>query len=216
MIEVSFDQRDVRRVHRNLIFTQGWHLMGAMASAADDAAKEVRTVLADELASKINAPEVDLQSRIESTEPVAITRTKVELNVSVSGKRIPLKTFSPTQTTGGVVYNPYVSGRAKVLRHAFGPDINRLGRHVYRRETNRRLPITKVPGLSLKTDRVAKQAIRDTQQKVPEILRRHLAKHVRELVDQQFGFRRDYKGFQRKIGSTRDLQVGRFGKAVSS
>jgi len=63
--------------------------------------------------------------------------------------RPSLKSFKARQTKKGVTYKIDKTGKRRTVQGAFGPNIARLGKHVYLRTGKSRLPIRKLKGPSV-------------------------------------------------------------------
>ena len=116
----------------------------AITDAIRDASLETKAMAISELTSEIGGNADEVRARVKSEK---VTRFRARGTVFISGKRIPLSRFKRTQTAEGVKVR--VGARSRVYKSAFGPNIPRLGGNVFRRQTKNRLPIRKVPGVSL-------------------------------------------------------------------
>ena len=182
MFEVQVNLLDIQELHGSLILLSD-QLPGAAAAAVDDALEECRERVTDELESEFNAPREALAARVGRTPVKRPQRQFIEGKVFLKKKRLSLRLFKPVQHPLGVVYRPYTSGSARMVRHAFGPDIHKLRGGVFTRTTSKPLPIKKEDGLSLTDDPVAKAAVAAVESDKEAILDKHVDKHVGNLLD---------------------------------
>lgn len=75
-------------------------------------------------------------------------RPTAEVNLHKTN-RLPLKRFGARQTKSGVSYRISKKGGRQKISNAFGPNIGRLGNHVFVRVSKKRKPIRKLYGVSV-------------------------------------------------------------------
>lgn len=96
----------------------------------------------EELSKATGCPIRHIQERVKAEK---VTPYNPRGNVQILSKRIALKYFQPKQTRNGVRVK--VGKRTKTYSHAFMP--RKLQGHVMQRVGLQKLPIRKVPGVSL-------------------------------------------------------------------
>jgi hypothetical protein len=149
---------------------------GTLAEATADAAAAIRGSVIDELAQTYNADDRELSSR------VYVSVKQDSITVGLKSRPIPLKRFPTQQTDRGVSVRVYRGGRAEFFPSAFGPNIRRLGRGVYRRQGRARLPIKRMPGISLTKDRAAKGAVERAQRQAEIIVGQRTRSYKEQLL----------------------------------
>lgn len=118
----------------------------AILSAIRDAGQEAKQFAVTLLAENVAADRREIEKRVK-VEPVSVSRARGA--VIITGKRIDLAHFRPVQHRQGVVVRTGKGEGSRFYKGAFGPNISRLGKGVFRRQTSKRLPIKKMRGLSL-------------------------------------------------------------------
>ncbi len=119
----------------------------ALLEAIQEASDETRAFAIDRLGAEVRCDRQLISDRIKS---YPVTANKPLGTIVVLRKPIDLRHFRPQQNGKGVTVRT-TRGRSKFYRHAFGPNIKRLGGNVFLRRTKERLPIVKIRGVSLVT-----------------------------------------------------------------
>lgn len=210
MIDIEIDQRTVRRTYDRLWFTTGRNLMGAMALAIDDTTKDAEPLFVNSLASLVNTRHEELAERVGSTQPVARDRFRIQAVIYVTKRPIPLKRFSPIQTSSGVIVKAFANQPAKVFRSAFGPNVPRLGRNVFVRQGRKRLPIKILPGVVLKNHPVTEDAAQATRPAIAAAFATNMKRRLKELAEVQAGQRGNVGNWRGRaqMATSRQLRVG--------
>lgn len=194
MIDVQVDVNKVIERWDNLVFFQR-QLPAYLQTAVQDTLDEGRELLVDELEQAINAPREVLNTRVGRTMARNPVRPRYEGDIFIKATPIALKVFSPRQGEKGVYYRPYRSGSTKFVRGAFGPDIRRLGRGVYKRQGRKRLPIQRESGLSLADDPIAMGAVDAASAQMDGLLWENVDEQITNLYnDMNAGVDRQYRG----------------------
>jgi len=150
MLTISFDKGKLDALQDNIgTFVDG--IEESYIYSLNSAAFDTRAMLLKELSSSINTDAEKINSKLHVKEA---NGSDVDAGVTISDRPISLKHFGARQAWYGVTYRPLRNGGDVFVPHAFGPTINRLGRDVFQRQGKDRLPIKRVPGVS-----VAKQAV---------------------------------------------------------
>lgn len=116
-----------------------------LAIAVNQVAKKTESLLAKEIAKELATP----QKEIKATIAVTSKATSDNLSSNVRQKktrRISLKRFGGRQNKKGVRYKISKTKGSKQINGAFISE--KLGGHVYKRNTKKRLPIDKLWGPS--------------------------------------------------------------------
>jgi hypothetical protein len=118
----------------------------AKVSALNNTAKQARTEASKQIRQEYGIKAGDLSKRDVKTKLSRLGYEKAkESNGYISsvvgrGHGLPLKYFGARQTGKGASV-AIIKGNRRVIAHAFGPDIERLGGHVFRRLGKKRFPI---------------------------------------------------------------------------
>ena len=150
MLTISFDKGKLDTLQESI----GTFVDGIEASylySLNSAAFDTRAMLLKELSTSINTDPEKINAKLHVKEA---NGSDVNAGVTISDRPISLKHFGARQAWYGVSYRPLRNGGDTFVPHAFGPKVNRLGRDVFVRTGKKRLPIERVPGVS-----VAKQAV---------------------------------------------------------
>lgn len=129
-------------LEKNLLLARE-RIQVAITSAIRDGSRETKEVAVREFAAKLRCDRRLIEKRI-TTERVTIYRARG--TVRILARRIDLKHFNPMQQKKGV---SVTTDKARFYRRAFGPNVPRLGGNVFVRDQKSRLPIRKIPGVSL-------------------------------------------------------------------
>lgn len=164
----------------DLMFVPGVAAIGY--EATDDALDELKELAAIEVGSEFTCDKREIESRIGRTKPRRRTRVLVEGGLYFHRRAIPLRKFRTRQTDRGVLVSKYTKGSAKLIRSAFGPEIPRLGRGVFKRKSKSRTPIQRQPGVSLKKDKMALAAMDRVEQQAEAIFYKHAKKHADRAI----------------------------------
>lgn len=116
------------------------------------ASKRTEKHISRRIRKRLNVDKKDILSHIVAHRAKAKENSSIPAAVVIvkHDKRLPLKRFNKTrQIQAGVSYKIDKAKPRRLARSAFGPNIARLGHHVFQREGKSRLPIKKhPPGLS--------------------------------------------------------------------
>lgn len=175
-----------------LIFFSG-QSPGLIKASVEDTMREWREVAANEIAAEINADRSIIRDRIGITPAVRAMKFSMQARIFLKSKPIPLEEFNPKRVRKGVVIRISRGGGGELVRGAFGPNIPKLGRGVWRRTSRERKPIKKIPGVSLAAEPAAQKALRNSERKVAAILYRVVHRRVKELVIAMKSARRIYE-----------------------
>ena len=118
-----------------------------------------------------------------ANESIAIKKaTKGRLTATVRidpGFRPSLKRFKAKQTKAGVSYKIDKKGGRKTVAGAFGPNIPRLGNHVYKRENGK---LKQLRGVSLWGVYLKRNMIYWSDKEVREALEKQVQRRIRALI----------------------------------
>jgi hypothetical protein len=191
MFEIKVDMLRLIDRHQKLLFF-GQQLPGATVAAINDTLVELREQAVATLGGIVNAPREQISSRVLIEPAARTTRIAAAGAIYISQLPIPLKHLSPEQSAAGVTYSP-VTGTNKTIKHAFGPDIPRLGRGVWRRVGKSRTPIEKVPGgFNMARSKVVKAALGRVVSQAGPILQRNLDARITHFLTELQSGRRTY------------------------
>ncbi len=144
MITVSVD-KSIAKLAKALGEDAPKKLKKEVAIAINAVAKSTRNGLAKEVAKELAVSQKQIKDGISVSH-----RAKLEeLSATVTQKesaRIPLKQFGARQNKQGVRYKISKTKGTKFIKSAFQSE--RLGNHVFKRESKSRLPIQKLYGPS--------------------------------------------------------------------
>lgn len=138
VLQVSFI--NAARAKRKLAHIAGG-FNKAMLGAINETADETKTAMSRGIRDLINIKKKDLDKRIRV---VRATKKVLAAGIRMSASRkhrIGLGRFGARQTAKGVTYSIRKGGGRTLIPGAFGPDIPRLGHHVFVRAGKSRLPI---------------------------------------------------------------------------
>ena len=155
---------------------------GATLAAVQQTMEQAKEIIAKEVAQDINLPFQEIQPSVRTNAAKRPTVALMRGNLFLSNRPVPLRKFSPVQTRYGVQVRVYRSGSAKFYRSAFGPDVPRLGRGVFRREGRKRLPIERLPGVKLGDDRIALAAMERAEPEIKQLLQRNVKFHIDQAL----------------------------------
>lgn len=148
MITISLDEKRLKALGENI--RDGVDAIEvAYMRALDGAAYETRRMIVDELSNKINASIEKISSAVvvnpsSESSPLA--------SVEVRDVKIAPKHLQARQQANGVSYKPYRTGGSEFVQSGFGPNIPRLGRHVFKRQTRERNSLQRVKGVSIQDE----------------------------------------------------------------
>lgn len=109
----------------------------ALARASQRVARQGVTLIQSDITSRVNIKKRDIGKQILRNKKRGRTAAEVELD---STPRFPLKYFGAKQAKKGVSFRIGKTGKREVALGAFGPEISRLGNHVFRRATPVEIP----------------------------------------------------------------------------
>lgn len=125
----------------------GKKLPAQLMRAVKDTGRAVSTGMNRGIREKLFIKKADVD---ESIDVKYGSPSNPSATIKLAGKRIPLKRFGARQTKRGVTYRISRVGKSRSrIPDAFGPDIDALGNHVYRRSGRDRFPLLKLFGPSL-------------------------------------------------------------------
>ena len=154
------------------------HIKGGMEKAISRAAKRVasqgKTFVSKELRSVVSMKAGDINKTLKAKgHKGGATLVLLETD------RTPLKYFGARQTAKGVSYKIGKGKGRSFVPGAFGPNIPRLGNHVFRREGKKRKPIVKLFGVStwgvFIGNKMYKPTERELQKRFEDRLRHEIA-----------------------------------------
>jgi hypothetical protein len=117
--------------------------MRALNRALTTGHAEIARLIAKDMGLKVG----DVKAALRSTKA---TKTRLEIRLAASAKRIPLIKFTARQTNSGVSYNVGAGGGGrKKLAHGFIATMPTGHVGVFTRKTNKRLPIDEKFGPSI-------------------------------------------------------------------
>jgi hypothetical protein len=148
----------------------------AIASAVNDTLKQVRTQASKIIRGHIAMKKVDVDKRLRIRRARA---TQLNGIVWVSDREISLSRFKQRQGSAGVELKINKKGSLTVIPKSFGPKRPKLQGGVYRRQGKDRLPLEKVPGISLAKESLANGAIDATKQLIPGLLQKNVKRRLR-------------------------------------
>ncbi len=118
----------------------------ALSGAVNDTVAKEKTNMSREIRAQVNIKKKDIDPRLTRTRA---TPGNPQASITLAKtSRLPLKYFGAKQTKRGVTYKIAKGASRSLLPSAFGPNIDRLGNHVYVRAGKDRLPIVKVMAIS--------------------------------------------------------------------
>lgn len=117
----------------------------ALISALNKTAKQARTAASSAIRDEYNISATDLNKRDPKTKLQRLgtenaSEKKPISKVIARGAGLPVKYFKARQVAAGVSF-ALRKGQRKIIKSAFGPNIARLGKNVFMRTTEKRLPI---------------------------------------------------------------------------
>ena len=185
IITIKVDEAKLAEVQGLLAHVRGG--MGkALAGAVNDTAKVVKTEISSDIRERVNIKKKDIDPHIVINPRATPRLPSAKIRLSRS-ERLSLKYFGARQTKKGVRYRISKSGGRSRIPSAFGPDIPRLGGHVYRRTGKPRLPIIQLKGPSPWGVFVKAGLADKTQNRATAILEKKLNDRVRYLLLKQSG-----------------------------
>lgn len=132
-VSVQLDDRRFQEIIYRIKFIQGG-VRKAMAMAANETAKAMRTEISRKIRDRVNIKKRDIDKNIEITRATP-ERYNVKATVRLSKtKKIPIAYFGGKQSKHGVRYKIDKGGANKLIPGAFGTKIPRLGNQVFARE----------------------------------------------------------------------------------
>jgi len=148
----------------------------AIASAINDTLKQVRTQASRIIRGKLAMKKVDVDKRlrIRKARP-----TQLSGIVWVSNREISLSRFKQKQGAIGAEVKINKAGSMTVFPSAFGPKRPKLYGGIYRRQGKSRLPLEKVPGITMAGNALANGAIDETKQLIPGLLKKNIKRRLR-------------------------------------
>lgn len=154
-----------------------------VAAAVNETAKKEKVQVAKDIREKVNMKAADVKKFIVIRR--ATPKTQGGALVIEEGKRIPLKGFGARQSKKGVTYKIEKKEKRKLVPSAFGPKIPRLGKHVFKREWDDRLPIIKLHGPSawavFKRAKLEKKTRKETRIELRKQLNRRIRFELMKL-----------------------------------
>lgn len=114
----------------------------------NNTAKAHRKEIGKNIRQYLNVSAKGALEPVDITKRASIGSFSAEITVDKT-ERPGLKYFGARQTKKGVSYKIDKGGKRKTIKGAFGPGIDRLGGHVFKRKGKERLPIMKLRGVSI-------------------------------------------------------------------
>lgn len=144
-VEVKFDKRKFRNLQRTFSdFPRA--IPKIISRAINRTSITARAQIARRIAEKVTARVSDIKKKISRTK--ATYRHWVS-TLSISAKRIPLKSFKPRQIAKGVTYKIEKTSGRKLVMSAFLATMRSGHTGVFKRKSDSRLPIIELHGPSL-------------------------------------------------------------------
>jgi hypothetical protein len=147
------------------------------------------TLISKDIRSKVNIKKEDLDKKVLSAKPSGKTSATVTLAAT---PRFPLKYFGAVQEAStekkasrGVLYQIPKKGKKSLARGAFGPNIPRLGGHVFRRVGASRLPIQPLFGVSPWGVFVVNKMLEPTKTKLQKAFALRVMSEARNLIEKE-------------------------------
>ena len=146
-LQLQIDSDALQNLDKNLKGVREG-LLKAYTEAVNKTNEQVGGETVRLLTQAVNAEQQDIADRVR------VNKIKdgqfVSASVTILDKpKLSMRMFKPDQRRDGVHVRPLRRGNGFTIQGAFGPDIRRLGRGVYKRRTKKSLPIRKLAGLSL-------------------------------------------------------------------
>jgi hypothetical protein len=170
----------------------------AFARASMRVAKQGVTLISADITGRVNIKKKDLKKVLRAKKR---GNTSAMSELDKSG-RFPLKYFGAKQAKKGVTYKIEKSGKRSLALSAFGPEIPRLGRHVFKRASpvevppkykgrnkgkkkrHDNLPIIPLFGVSPWGTFVRNKMLEPTKLKLQIAFERRIESEARYLIDQ--------------------------------
>lgn len=151
---------------------------------SNNIAKEHKKAIGREVRKFVAIKNKDILKHINQTKKATVGSydAKLELRGVI---RIPLKYFGARQTKKGVSYRIGKQGSRGKISNAFGPNIPRLGGHVWVREGKARLPIRKLYGPSVLASYLKNDLLQWSSDQLSDELGKQAAKRVRSIIVNQ-------------------------------
>lgn len=193
----------------------------ALKGIANNTPKNVRkaTVKVANATAKAHTKEIGKEIRklivISAKGAVEMIRVKKATTATPSATlsinksdRPNLKRFSARQTRAGVTYRINKKGKRKLVPQAFGPNISRLGKKVFRRKLKNsgdpdagrvpRLPLVEVRGVSVAVVYVNNNLIFVSEDLIDSRMEKEMAREIRNSIV------REIRKHGRKAGLTKE------------
>ena len=155
-----------------------------LASIANKVAKGHAKEIGKEIRKEVVMKAKDVIKFIKQEKKA--TENDISTNLFVRGnERVPLKQFGARQTKKGVSYKISKKHKRKTVPSAFGPNIPRLGSHVYARQTKSRLPIRKLYGPSVLGVYLKNDMLKFSEEQLSDELEKQVTKRVRAIIVNQ-------------------------------
>jgi hypothetical protein len=183
-ISLEFDQAQLAAVQMELRdLPKG--LSRAMSQSINDTTKQVRGQMASDLTKSIAMKRGDVVQLISRTNAKP---TLLAANVHMrESERVPLARFGARQTASGVSYKIKKKGGRSRIASAFGPNIAKLNKQVFRRTDKSRLPLTKLFGPSPAVAFIGEGLEKKTEVDASAMLSKNLNRRVRFLLLKKAG-----------------------------
>lgn len=183
-ITLQFDQAQLAAVQAEM---RGWPkgLQRAMALSINDTTKQIRGQMATDLTKHINIKRRDVVPLISRTFASA-TRPTANVHMKEAA-RTSLGDFGARQTTRGVSYKIQKKGKRGRVPTAFGPEIEKLNKQVFRRVGKTRLPIVRLQGPSPAVAFIGEDLDKKTEVDADKLLFKNLNRRVRFLLLKRAG-----------------------------
>ena len=154
---------------------------------------QVKTI-AKKISTEIAITQTNVKKYIRQEKKAMANEDEISANVFVRGrKRFPLKYFKARQTKKGVSYKiKKGKGNTKRINSAFGPNIGKLGNHVYMRGSpgsdpkgQPRTPIRKLWGPSVLAVYLKNGMLEQSEIEIAMEMEKQVAKRLRSIVVSQ-------------------------------
>ena len=180
-VTMKLDAESLNRLGNMLSEVRGG-LEKAIARASKRVAKQGVTFISSEIRGKVNIKKKELDKKVLNAKQRGKTGQTITLEAT---PRLPLKYFGARQTKKGVTYKIPKSGKKNLARSAFGPDIPRLGRQVFRRVGKSRLPIQPLFGVSPWGTFMANKMLEPTKKKLQQAFALRVMTEARYLIEKE-------------------------------
>lgn len=174
-VTMHVDLSQAKRIER-ILRSAARDTSKATASAINDTTRGMRTIASREIRQSLSAKKKVVDYRLQRE---FASHKRLSGSITIKDRpELPLKTFRPRQLKSGVSVRIRKGESMTRFKSAFGPKIKRLGGHVYRRKGKQRLPIVRLPGVSLAKEATAVGAVQRVRREAPALLQKNLRRRI--------------------------------------